>query len=232
MPSLATYVSVNSPAADNATLTTSSFTPTAGDILVVKAAKENSASLTYGPPTDTQGNTYTLRASYLVANQAPVWIWTAVAGSSTSMTVSMTNSGGWFRSFVVEDWAQAALDTTPATNSTTNGTGAPSATLTTTQNNSAVTWVDADFAAGSPSGRAFNTSSAVPIEEDVHDKSSTGNYVAYYASQSAASPSSQTFGLTSPTSQTWSMVGIEVLDIPGPGSPADPDQAAPIIIWA
>jgi hypothetical protein len=233
VPSLASYVSVNSPAADNTTLTTSSFTPTAGDILVVKAAKENSASLTYGPPTDTQSNTYTLRASHSGTNQAPVWIWTAVAGSSVSMTVSMTSSGasGWFRSFLVEDWTRAALDATPVTNSTTNGTGAPLATLTTTQNNSAVTWVNADFAAVSPSGRVYNTSAAVPIEEDVHDKSSATNYVAYYASQSAASPGSQTFGLTSPTGQTWSMVGIEILDVPGPGSPDDPNQVEPLKLW-
>jgi hypothetical protein len=84
---------------------------------------------------------------------------------------------------------------------------------------------------GQPRRTGLQHTAAVPIEEDVHDKSSATNYVAYYASQSAASPGSQTFGLTSPTGQTWSMVGIEILDVPGPGSPDDPNQVEPLKLW-
>lgn len=233
MPTLTTSLNINSSAADNSTLTTSSFTPTTGDVIVIKAAKENASGSApiLGPVSDSQGNTYTLRASYTTFGSAPVWIWTTFASASSSMTVSMQtmNVSGW-RSMTVEDWTSANLDASPAT-ATANGSGSPSASLTTTQNNSAVTWVNADFAAVSPSGRTYDSTSAVPVEDGLHDKSGVTAYVAYYAWQSAASAGSQTLGLTSPTGQAWAMVALEILDIPGPSAPEDSNQAEPIILW-
>lgn len=231
MPALAVSLNVNSSSAAAATLTTSSFAVTAGDPIVVKGARENNVGSGLQTPTDSQGNTYTLRNSSLVASHCQVWIWTAIAGSSGSMAVSVQDIVDAWYSITVEHWTSAALDASPATNSVETGTGTPSSTLTTTQDNSAVTWVNADWNANSPAGRVYDSTSATPVEDGLHDKSAGTFYVAYYAYQMAGSAGSQTFGLTSPGSQTWSMVGIEVLDVPGPGAPEDPDQAEPLVLW-
>jgi hypothetical protein len=232
VPSLASSLNVNSAAQDFSTLTTTSFTPTAGDVLVVKGSTESSIS-GLNTPTDTQGNTYTLRGFNNDANHCWAALWTAVAGSSTSMTVSVASSGGavMWHSVTVEQWTDALLAASPAVNSTETGSGSPSTTLTTTQPLSAMSWMDADWAAQSPTGRVYDSTSAVPTEDGIHDKSAAGKYVAYYAWQTATSAGSQTFGLTSPGGQTWTLLGIEVLDIPGPGAPEDPDQAEPIKMW-
>lgn len=229
MPTLAFSQNVNSTAANTSTLTTSSFTPDAGDIIVVKGARENSTGGGLGVPTDSQGNTYTQR--HITTINAQTWIWSAVAASSSSMTVSVTVGTACWHSITVEDWTSANLDASPAINSTVNGSGFPLATLTTTQANSAVSWVNADFAAISPSSRLYNTSSAVPVEDGLHDESGPTAYVAYYAYQTAASAGSQIFGVSSPGGQSWSLTGMEVLDIPGPSAPEDPNQAEPIILW-
>jgi hypothetical protein len=82
-----------------------------------------------------------------------------------------------------------------------------------------VTWVNGDWAAVSPSSAAYRSSAT---QDGLHDKSGTGNYVAYYATQPAASAGSQTMGLTAPTGQTWSLIGIEIQDPLGGGTPAIP----------
>jgi hypothetical protein len=224
VPSLSASFSVNSAAPDSSTLTTSSFTPDVDDVIVVKAVTESS-SQTMNTPTDTQGNTYTLRASDATANHCWAGLWTAIVGSATSMTVSVSRSFSGQHSITVEDWTHAALDTTPATNGTKTGTGAPTSTLTTTQANSAASWCCGDWSANDPSGRVYNTTSATPTEDGLHDTSGdpTNQYVAYYAWQPADSVSSQTLGLTAPGSQTWTLLGVEILHVASGGGGA-PDQ--------
>ena len=229
MPSLVNAYSINS-GFDSSALTTSAFTPTVGDVIVVKFANENPGT-TPSAPTDTQGNTYTLWGVDASASHCRVNLWAAVAASATSMTVTANNAGTNYHSATIEQWTSAALDASPAVNATETGTGAPSATLTTTQPLSVVSWLCADYAANNPTGHVYSTVSAVPTQDGLHDVSGTGNYVAYYAWQNAASAGSQTFGLTSPTGQTWSMLGIEILNVAGGGTPPDQDQAQPLIVW-
>ena len=217
MPSLSASFNVNSAAHDSSTLTTSSFTPASGDVIVVKAVTESSAQ-SMDTPTDTQGNTYTLRATDTTFNHCWVGLWTAVAGSATNMTVSVTRSFSGWHSIVVEDWANAALAGTPATNGTKTGTGTPSTTLTTTQDNSALSWCNGDWSANDPSGRTYDPTSGTPTEDGLHDTHlDPFDYVAYYAWQPCGTAGSQTFGLTAPGSQTWSMLGIEILHVGGGG---------------
>jgi hypothetical protein len=231
VPSLANSFNVNSTAANTATLSTSSFAPAVGDVIVVKGSVENDHLPALNTPTDTQGNTYTLQVSDTTSSHCGVWLWTAVAGSISSMSVSMSGGPSGWHSMTVEQWASATLDASPAVNSTKVGSGTPSSTLTTTQSLSAVSWMCADWSAIDPSSRVYNSTSATAVEDGLHDKSAAGAYVAYYAWQAASSPGSQTFGLTSPGGQTWSLLGVEVLDVPGPGAPEDPNQAEPLVIW-
>lgn len=226
MPTLANSFNVNGVGPDLDPLTTSSFTPGVGDVIVVKGIIEDtSGPSAYGTPIDTNSNTYTLWASDSSASHCWVGIWTAVAATASSMsvTVTPTGSGNW-HSIVVEQWTSAALAGTPATNGTKTGTGAPSSSITTTTANSAVSWLNGDWAANSPAGRVYNSGSATPVEDGLHDKSGTSSYVAYYAWQNAASATSQTVGLTAPGGQTWSLLAVEILDTGTPPAGTDPDQ--------
>lgn len=187
------------------TTTTTSFTPSAGEVIVVKAWNEWSTQPTAGTPTG-GGLTYTLRASYTPGSQSSVWIWTAVVGASPSaMTVSVPWSGtSGYRAMGVERWSGASLAATPATNATQNGSGAPSATITTTGTSSVITWIDADRS--QTSGTVTYRSSATEVAKSQTDTA----FYFYSAYQSAASAGSQTIGMTSPSGQTWGMIGIEI----------------------
>jgi hypothetical protein len=228
VPTLAASFLVTSASANTATLTTPSFTPALGDVIVVKFVTESNLA-TYFDPTDTNGHTYADMSGSPDASSNHCWmaLWTTTATVASAMTVSVVSNSGapaW-HSMVVEQWSSAVLAATPAVNGARTGTGNPSSTLVTTLTGSVVTWVNGDFAAVSPSGRVYDSTSASPNEDGIHDKS-TANYVAYYAWQDAASPASQTIGLTSPGGQTWTLLGIEITDAAGGGggSAEDPDQ--------
>lgn len=193
--------------ANNATtLTTASFTPSDGEILVVKSVTGDT-SIVIG--TATGGSlTYTSRATVTTSSKCAARIFTApVVTSPGSMTVSVPYSGGTgWHSMLVERWSTAQLAGSPAVVQTTQGAGtAPSATVTTVAANSIVSWAIGDWNAASPASRAYRSSAT---DEGVHD-GSTGNYVAYYAYQAAAASGAQTIGMTAPT-QNPSIVGIEI----------------------
>lgn len=226
MPTLTDSLLVVSAAADLSTLTSSSFTVNVGDVIVVKAVIEGTLTgAQFSTPTDTAGNTYSLRATDASSSRCWVGLWTAVAGTATSLTVSATPTGHVFwHSMMVEHWTDAALAVTPAVGTPETGSGAPSVTLTTTATGSAVSWLNGDWNANDPTGRVYDSTSSAPTEEGIHDKS-TGNYVAYYAYQIAATVGGQTVGVTVPTGQTWSVLAVEVLDTGGGGTGGiDPDQ--------
>jgi len=209
-PTLVASYPAYSAASNTTALTTPSFTPASGEIIVVKRATEDSAHAYSGVPSG-GSLTYTSRASDNSGSHCYVDIYTAV-GAGASMTVSSgaLSTSAW-HSMMVERWSGAQLAATPATNSTKTGTGAPSATVITVASNSIVTSVNADWAAIAPTGRAYRSSAN---EDGLHDKS-TGNYVAYFFYQTAAASGSQTIGLTAPTGETWSMLGIEIQDAGG-----------------
>lgn len=211
MPTLIISYFVKQDALNLTTLTTPSFTPSVGEVIVVKGVTADGAT-PYGTPSDSQTNTYTSRKSSTSASFTPCYIWTAITGAATAMTVSLTPSGtnNW-HSMVVERWSSASLAATPATNGTIQGTStAPSSTITTTAANSVVSWCDGDWTATSGASRAYNTTSATPIEEGFTG-GDTVNYTAYFAYQTATAAGSQTIGITTPT-QKWTMVAIEILD--------------------
>jgi hypothetical protein len=202
-----------------------SLTPASGDVLVVKAVSEDSI-VPLNTPTDTAGNSWTLRVSSLVSSHTTGYIWTAVAAgsSTTTITVAKTNGAGTFiLSMCAEAWRSADLAPSPVTVAAT-GSGAPSTTLATSQAGSVVTWADGDWTANSPGSRTYDTTSASPVEEFIDDRSSTSTYVSYFAYQGAASAAAQTLGMTIPSSQTFTLVALEVLDLGGGGSGPDPNQ--------
>src|ERR1039457_567318 len=192
MPTLVASYPVYDVSTDTASLVTPSFTPAAGEILVIKgitAARSQTMSTPAGG-----GLTYTLRKSDTTASHVAAYIWTAPVTVSSPMTVTVAVSGSSVpHSIVVERWSSAKLAATPATCDTT-GTGAPSTTVTTVAANSQVSWLNGDWTAVNGASRTYNTTSAAPAEDG--STTTTGQYTAYYATQAAATAGSQTLGVT------------------------------------
>lgn len=218
MPTLVTSYFVVSPVAgDASTLSTPTFTPSAGEVIVVKAATWDSGtpsgtpsggSLTYNRYATGQPGGFNCYCTIFAAT---------VASSPGSMSVTLSAPAATcYHSMVVERWSNAQLAATPATNSTINGSGAPSATITTTAANSILTWVDGDDHSSSPTGRAYVSSAT---EDGLADGTSQTSSVHYYAYQTATTAGSQTIGMSAPNNQTWVMVGIEVKDAPSGSTP-------------
>jgi hypothetical protein len=207
-PSLITsyYVTTN-PNSNSNTLTTPSFTPSTGEVIIVKAATWDS-TISMGTPTG-GSQTYTLRAS-ATAGGFNTWvgIWSAtISGSPGSMTISSTPSAASWHNMVVERWSGAQLAASPAT-STGNSTSAPaSASLTTTAANSVVSWLAGDAQSVDPATRAYLSSAT---EENVDDGHVGSNGVFYFAYQAAATAGSQSYGLSAPTGMKYWIAGIEV----------------------
>jgi hypothetical protein len=205
---IASYPLVTS-AVDSSTLTTPSFTPANGEVIVVKGATWDSTQTMSTPTGGSQ--TYTLRASATSGGFRPwVGIWTAVvSGSPGSMTISSTPSANSWHNMVVERWSSAQLATTPVTNSAQGGTGAASSTLTTSAANSVISWLAGDAQSLNPSTRAYLGSAT---EELVDDQHASTNGVWYYARQAVASAGSTSYGLTAPTGMQFWIAGVEILD--------------------
>jgi hypothetical protein len=222
VPSLVASYFVQSPVGgDSSTLSTSAFTPSNGEVIVVKAATWDT-----GTPSGTPSGgslTYTQRAIGQPGgfNGYCTIFTTIVSGSPGSMSVTLSAPAGvCYHSMVVERWSNAQLAGSPATNSTITGNNTnPSATVTTTASNSIVTWVNVDETNSDPLGRVYLSGATEDGLADGHTGPSSEQYYAY---QTAAAAGAQTIGMSSPAVQKWTMVGIEVLDAgtPPPSTPA------------
>lgn len=204
-------------------MVTSAITVNNGDILIVKAVGENSTSRVLGLPT-APGQTFTAWATDLTTSNCSAQIAACVVtGSPGTLVVTQGVSGtSQYASMVVERWTSAQLAGTPAINSTHLASTANGFTgsITTVASNSAVTWCAGDWAANAPGTVGYRSSA---VQDGIDNRSSGGNYVGYYATQTAATLGAQTFGLTTPVAAgTWKYLAIEIQDPLGGGTPAIP----------
>ncbi|MCD2193539.1 hypothetical protein LQ327_09100 [Actinomycetospora endophytica] len=205
------------------TLTTPSFTPNAGDLLVAKIATGDER-VTSTSVTDTQGNTWTKRVqSTQTTNNALVAIWTAVASSATSMTVSavQTNaasSTGFPEGLCVERYSGATVAASPATNTVLIAQGsAIQSTITSTVANSVIVWLDSDWAPAPGTPAYISPASAT----GTYYQDANGSF--YYAQQAAASVGSQTYGMSAPTNQKPALAAMEII-------PAAPVRSTSLVL--
>ena len=186
-------------------LVTPSFTPAAGEVLVVKAVASDSVA-TFPAPTG-GGLTWTSRVSSGAGGFSRVQIWTAtVGGGGTPMTVHL-GPPSWFAAYAmtVERWSGAVLAGSPAVGSGTGSGSAPNVTVTTAAALSVVSYVNSDHNAAAAGTRTYRTAST---EENYNFDS--GYYTGEWAYQSAASAGAQAIGMTAPASQQWACAGIEI----------------------
>jgi hypothetical protein len=212
-PSLIASYAVYSAAADNTTLTTPSFSPNPGEVIVVKGATWDTANGLAAPTDSASALTWTH-----VNTGAPGgfngWggVWGATVGSapgSITISVAPATSSNTRHSIVVERWGSAKLAASPATNSTVSGSGATaSTTLTTTAANSVVSWCMVDEQSNDPANSTYLSSAT---QDGLYDGHVGGNSVQYFAYQSAPSAGAQTFGITNTGTVKWVTVGVEIL---------------------
>lgn len=206
-PTLIASYFVQSTVQGTATLTTPSFTPSNGEVVVVKMETWDSGT-SMGAPTG-GSQTYTSRIIDAPGGFNPwVGIYTAViSGSPGSMTISSTPSLSARYSMTVERWSGAQLAATPVTASA-NSTSAPaSGTITPSAGTSIISWTAGDDQSVDPATRAYLGSGT---DEGVRDDHGGGNGVGYHGYQASTGTSSQSFGLSAPTGLKFGIVGIEI----------------------
>lgn len=182
-------------------LVTASFTPPAGSVVVAKIFGGDGGLTVTG----VTGLTFTSRTNIGTGGTSMrVAQFTAIGGGS-AVTVTATFGGsGDTRGLVVSVYNTAQLAASPAVHSVLAGSGAPSDTLTTVAAGSVVDWISADYNGVDPTGHTYRSSAT---ETANHAIPGNTTYTAY---QAAASAGSQTYGLTAPVGQSFTMASIEV----------------------
>jgi hypothetical protein len=201
--------------------TPKTVTPTtaAGDFLcVLAAAEDNDATL--GTPS---GNslTYTVRqqSAGTPDDASRVSVWTAPATAATGWTLTGTRGGTALK------WGFITLRFSGSGgygggSVATAGSGAPSLNITTTQANSAIAVIVADWNAADGTSRTWRTVNGVtPTAGNTLERVYFRNglnytvYSAYYSDAGAAGV--KTVGLSAPAGQTYSIIAIEILGTAG-----------------
>ncbi len=205
-PTLAGSVYVQLSPQGTSTLTTASFTPGNGDVLIVKMGTWDTGS-PLGAPT---GGSQTFTSRVINApggfNQWCAIYTCTVSGSPGSMTVSSTPSVSLRGSMLVERWTGAQLAASPVTNSA-NGSGTAAGTITPSSGTSVISWTAGDVNSVDPATRAYLGSGTGDGLRDNHVGS---NGVDYYGYQNSTGTGSQSYGLSAPTGMGWVIAGIEV----------------------
>lgn len=205
-PQLFATYQVGAQALATSSLTSSSFTPEDGELIVVKVATADTGCVPSVPTAP--GVTFTSQATAGTSGSfGYVRVATARIGTSPgsiSITQAFTGTGR-SRAMVVERWRSAQVAASPATQAST-GSGAPSTTLTTTAANSVASWVIDDWNSVAPGAYAYRST----VNETYLFDYSPNNFVGYFGYQHAPTTGSQTYGLSAPAGQAWSSVAVEI----------------------
>lgn len=194
--------------ATSTVMETPTFTPAAGEVIVVKAG---TGDTTYVPLTCEGGGIDFPSLVWIDGAAFPNYcgarLWVGVVGALPSpMTVKVTlnqYSSSVPASIVVERWPKMQLSDQPVINTPLVGSGGPSSIVTTTNPNSIVTWLVADWngASGAAAYRGTVT--------ETYQRRIASAINIFSAWQDAPTPGDQVFGLSTPN-QKWCAVGVEL----------------------
>jgi hypothetical protein len=110
---------------------------------------------------------------------------------------------------IVERWGNAFVDAVPAVLATTAGSGDMLSSVTTTADDSIVTWSMCDLNSIDPAGRVYTPGSTA--EDGFFDGHSGSNSVQYFAYAPEPTAGATTVGVSSPHgSLNWAASGVEV----------------------
>lgn len=190
--------------------TTGSFDVIAGDLLVIAAHKDEGTT-TLGTPTNSgTAFTWTLQQSVTVSTDHKMYVWTAIATATQSMTVTGTQSAAtnpWGFSVTVFR-NHGGVGTSVAT--TVAGSGAPTLNITTTRPASTVTVFVSDNNGIDSSSRTWRTNAGALSETT--NSQSIGTRVIYIGYHLDAGPiGTYAVGVSSPTGQSYHIITVEIL---------------------
>ncbi|MGZ6398912.1 MAG: hypothetical protein ACXWRZ_14630 [Bdellovibrio sp.] len=182
-----------------------SFNVNAGDLLVAAVITDD-ASITVSI-SDNASLTWTQQKIINIPSYSWVSIWTAQANSAGAITVTATNTGagGRFGMNVLTFRGSSGV----GASSSSNGSGAPTLNITTTQANSAIVVLNGDWSAMDGVSRSWLTNAGSLTE--LTYSYSAGFYTAY-AGYHANSGAIGTYavGLSAPTGQQYAIIALEV----------------------
>lgn len=198
-----TPVPVYDDASAATSLVTATFTPPAGSIVVALVMSGDGGQ--QHSAVTAPGLTFTSRVNLGTAgSSARVSLWTATGtGAATAVTATFVNVTP--RSLIVSVFSGAQLAVTPATAGVEAPSGAPSLSLTSVGTGSMIVWGADDYVPVDGTLRMYRSSAT---ERAYHYAS--GLHTNYAAYQQAASPGSQTVGLTMPTGGKMTVAAVEL----------------------
>lgn len=189
--------------------TSPAFDVQAGDLLVLIAFSEDFTSPA-GAPTWTGTGAWTLRQSVVVSAYCTAYLYTCAAtATQAGRTVSMSRTGGGGQfSFYVTGWRNhGGLGVTGKANV---NSGAPALTLATSAN-SAVVVGNSDWSANGSSW-SWRTVNGSPLVETSRGGTAGATYMCYSGySPDTGAAGNLTFGMLTPSTQKYSIVGAEIL---------------------
>jgi hypothetical protein len=222
---VASYVSGYS---QNTTPLTFTFDTSVGDVLVVKGAAEDGI-YTLNTPTGGTGLIWTLQQSYTAANDAAVFVWTAIASAiNTGATLSVTRSNNCWAGIGMTRYSGSGG--IGLSNKAQSVTGTPSVAVT-CSDNSALEFLVGDWVAVDGTTRTWLTINSITptvgngfeLGYD-RDASFGSSYRARWNDVGAAG--SKTAGLSAPSGMQWSAIAIEILGATGSSFTQTPTEAA------
>jgi len=211
-PTLTTHYEVYSPGADNSTLTSPSFTPPNGEVIVVKLTTWDTGSPMGAP----SGGGQTYQPAQITApggfkGWSATYVCT-VAGTPGAFSISATMPGSATRhSMIVERWGSAMLAATPAVLTIVTGAGGDMVSnINTTAPNSVCSWSMVDLNSRDPVSRVYTP--AGTVEDGMFDGHLGSNSVQYFAYAAIASAGATTIGVAVPAGTlAWAASGVEIL---------------------
>lgn len=207
-PQLIASYTVFANAQNSDTLITPAFTPDNGEVIIVKLSTWFTTTSMSAPA----GGGQVFEPAIIAAPGGftpwcAIYFVNGVTGSPSGMTVSSSPSASSWHGMVVERWGTATMDPTPAVNTPINGTGTPSATVTTTASDSVISTVSGDAQSNDPGTRAYLSGA---VEDGLQDGHVGSNGVTYAYYQQCGAAGAQTVGMSAPGGQKWAMAAVEI----------------------
>ena len=191
--------------------TSASFDVIAGDLIVISGHKDDSGSNLVTPTNSGTAFTWTLQQTAGVsAAENELYVWTAIASVTQSMTVTGTISTAgvvWgFNRMTIRNHGGVGT----SVDTTSLGTGAPTLNITTTRPGSLVVVFVSDNAGVDGSSRTWRTNAGA-LSETLYSQQSTFRaiYLGYHAD--AGPIGTYAVGLTAPTGQSYNVIALEIL---------------------
>jgi hypothetical protein len=219
-PTFVTSVNTTSWAHAFASAQTLSFTTQVGDLLVVIGSlKSNADGMTVTDNTSGGALTWTQRV--LVGpdtSHTEAYIWTATATTAQSLTVTLTHTGA---EGVVWGGTGYQFRGHGGVGNTASGSGtstAPNVNITTTGANSAVVMYVGDTNTPAVGSQVYRSNAGTFTQRTAtvatNDDTSASEYTLYHGYHAdAGAASTYALGMTTPSSQAWTLAAIEVLGV-------------------